>query len=372
MKKILVLTANYPNETNIYNGIFVKDQAKALSKKYTVTVLVIFNDLKKFDLIPKVQIKQSIDEMLNITEVHISKSIPIINQLFYLLISAFYCIQLAKKERINLIHAHFTYPSAVIAYITKFFIKVPFVLTEHYGIFENYFRSPIHKYLSIKSVNHADEIITVSYKSKDRIQMYCSKEIKVVHNFVNTEKYSLSKKRKNSVVQIGFMGGLNTNIKGLDILLKALTDVSDPFHLHIAGGGSLYEYYVNLTHKLGLSDKVTFYGIVNPNQTKDFFHQLDLFILCSRRESFGIVLIEALSCGIPVIGSKCGGPEEIIKSDNGYLFENENIEDLKDTLIQFFSHSDDFDHLKIRDYAIKHFSEETYINRMSQIIDKII
>lgn len=369
MKKILVLSANFPNKENIYNGIFVKEQAIALNKKYSVKVMVVLNDLNNFRLIPKIMTKQYQEDSLDIMEIRISRTVPIINQFVYLFFSTYYCLNFVKKEQIQLIHAHFSYPSAVISYFIKKISKTPFIITEHYGIFENYFRSSIHKYLTLKSIKQADLVISVSKHSKNRIQKYCQKDINVVYNFVNTDNFSLNQKTHTDNIQIGFMGGLNTDIKGLDILLNALKNIEIPFHLHIAGDGTLYKEYLKLTNDLNLNDKVTFYGIIHPNKTKEFFHKLDLFVLSSRRESFGIVIIEALSCGIPVIASKCGGPEEIITPETGYLFNNEDINDLKEKLILFYKNTNNFNHELIRAYTINNFSETTYLNNMTAIIN---
>ena len=132
-----------------------------------------------------------------------------------------------------------------------------------------------------------------------------------------------------------FMGVLE-KIKGLDILIKAVHLIKQSklnFHLYVAGDGPEKANYQKLVKKLDLEKNVSFVGYISNNTKKCFYKSIDIFVLPSRYESFGIVLLEAMSFKKPVIASDIGGIPSIIKhKENGLLFESENTKDLADNL----------------------------------------
>ncbi len=128
---------------------------------------------------------------------------------------------------------------------------------------------------------------------------------------------------------IGALGRLH-EIKGFDVLLRAAAKLRDrgvDFRLKLAGDGPELGALVQLSEQLGLQDRVEFTGwIANP---VDFLKTVDLFVMPSRYESFGLVVIEAMAAGVPVITSDIEGPCEILKGGAlGTLFRNEDDTDL--------------------------------------------
>lgn len=109
-------------------------------------------------------------------------------------------------------------------------------------------------------------------------------------------------KKINGVFTIGFLSRIDPK-KGLDILIKALSNVSFPFELRVGGSGDA-EYVEKLTllaQKSGISDKIVWVGWKNGEEKFQFLADLDLFALTSHSENFAIVVIEALSVGTPVL-----------------------------------------------------------------------
>ena len=121
-----------------------------------------------------------------------------------------------------------------------------------------------------------------------------------------------------SIRNIGFLGGLGNNNKGLDLLINALSRLEkNTYKMHIGGNGLLKEKYMRLAELSGVDQSCVFYGEIPRDKIAGFYSNLDLFVLPSRYETFGIVLIEAMACGIPVIATRCGGPEEIVSKGTG-------------------------------------------------------
>ncbi|MCK9484995.1 MAG: glycosyltransferase, partial [Candidatus Marinimicrobia bacterium] len=85
--------------------------------------------------------------------------------------------------------------------------------------------------------------------------------------------------------------------------------------LHIAGDGPQKKYLADLVSELDLESGVVFHGMLQRQDVFKLMRSCDLFALSSDFETFGVVLIEAMSCGLPIVATRCGGPESIITED---------------------------------------------------------
>ena len=137
---------------------------------------------------------------------------------------------------------------------------------------------------------------------------------------------------------IGALGRLH-EIKGYDVLLRAaakLRGMGVDFRLRLAGDGPEMGPLRHLSENLGLGDRVEFVGwVANPG---DFLKTIDLFIVPSRYESFGLVVIEAMAAGVPVVTSDIEGPCEILKGGAlGTLFRSEDDADLARAMATVFN-----------------------------------
>lgn len=107
---------------------------------------------------------------------------------------------------------------------------------------------------------------------------------------------------------------------------KILSQLKDPHEVkfHFVGKGPYEKTLKNLTQRLGLKDNVVFHGYKNREQIKELLAQSDVFVLPSKKESFGIALLEARAAGVPVVALSYGGPRDLIKSgQNGILADND-------------------------------------------------
>lgn len=113
---------------------------------------------------------------------------------------------------------------------------------------------------------------------------------------------------------------------------RALLDRSDRFHFVIAGqyGGALAEGLMRLRSELKLEERVSFLGLRSDVAT--VLHNLDIFALSSRSEGFSIACVEAMACGIPVVATRCGGPEEILDAQSGILVAPSNAGELAEAI----------------------------------------
>jgi glycosyltransferase involved in cell wall biosynthesis len=143
--------------------------------------------------------------------------------------------------------------------------------------------------------------------------------------------------REDGPLVVGFVGRL-VEEKGVDLLLDALAGLSGSWEGQIAGSGPEEARLRTLAHKLGLAGRVTFAGKVPAVQMPEFYHRLDVLVLPSRtrpnwKEQFGRVLVEAMACGVPVIGSDSGEIPHVA-GDGGLIFPEGKVDALRACLAQ--------------------------------------
>lgn len=153
--------------------------------------------------------------------------------------------------------------------------------------------------------------------------------------------------------------------KGFDVLIKALAILQKekpeiPVHLLLITQGEELENYNDLISLYHLTESVDIISKVEQRELVKYYNLADLYIMPSREEPLGLVAIEAMACGTPVLGSAVGGLKEVLADNSGFLFENENIQDLKDKIISIYNNKFDQKELmknmnkKTKEYCLNH------------------
>ena len=245
------------------------------------------------------------------------------------------------KHEINLVHAHAGNPPAPIAaywYAKK--KKKPFVVTYHgdgqwnWGGFIR--RMSVYfyqKYLLDRILSHADVIISPSEYFIDESRFFGKyrDKIVVIPNGINIEKFDIPYSKEECREKLGlpldyeiilFLGGLNPH-KGPDVLLKTMLKIAKIIpnaKLVFVGEGGMREELERLCKRLDVEKYVSFAGFVEENIKPFYYRAADVFCLPStmKHEIFGIVNLEAMACGVPIVASKIGGVPDVVKDgENG-------------------------------------------------------
>ena len=176
----------------------------------------------------------------------------------------------------------------------------------------------------IKFILNKANAFVVSTKSWEK--KYKKIGVKQVHtspNFIQLKDYQV-KKKKNKVPVVLFLGYFSKN-KGVYDLLKAIKKVKKGAKFVFYGDGDR-KGLQNIIRKEKLNASV--HGPVYGTKKKNVFASADLFVLPSHKEGFGIVLLEAMASGVPIVASQTGGIPDLVKKGHGFLFKPKNVDDL--------------------------------------------
>jgi L-malate glycosyltransferase len=367
---VLILTKTFPETPDDWSGIFVKEQADAIASEHVVTVVKCRVDYDKFSPFFRFFTSSDFTNSYNYFRIVVSKSFPVYNQ-FNFIIGAYLALyKIVLRNKPDIIHCHFSYPAGIIALLIRLRTGIPYIVTEHTRI-RYTFRSVFHKSLSLLALRKASRVISVSNSLMKELENENIKRIEVVPNVIKTEKFILSE-RNTDCFTIGFLGSLNSHNKGLDILLSACKDLPFNYTIKIGGTGIHEQYYKDMAIADNLESKAIFYGAVSPDQINLFYSEISLFVLPSRYETFGIVLIEAMATGIPVIATRCGGPEDIVNDRNGILTGIDDPFLLKTAIINVHSNYTKYNAAEIRNYVIDNFGILPFLKKINSIYNSCL
>jgi L-malate glycosyltransferase len=367
--RILFLTPWYPDAQKPNHGLFVRDQALAIARRHPIQVVSAKIDYTRFALS---SLQQEVHEMQGVkeTRIRVKQSLPVFNQLNYFIRVIVATLRLARKFKPDLIHGNIGYPGAFWAWTVARFLNVPFVITEHTRPVNN-FRSGLHKFLTVFAVRRAAATIAVSRWHADEIRETTGVSPVVITNIVNFKKYPSATAKPSGKFQIGFLGGLDTPVKGLDLLLRACAMLPDDFTLHVGGAGSQLEQYKKLAAELGIDQRCIFYGAVPHEEVPAFMGRLHFFVSSSRTETFGIAMVEAMACGLPVVATDSGGPRDFITPQNGLLVRADT-QSLAAGMTDMMRNFQRYDAHVIRDTVIHRFSDDRFLENIDKVYNGLL
>jgi N-acetyl-alpha-D-glucosaminyl L-malate synthase BshA len=270
-------------------------------------------------------------------------------------------VDMVKLYKIDLLHVHYAIPHAYAGYMAKQMlkaegIKIPMVTTLHGTDITLVGNHPFYKPAVSFSINKSDVVTSVSQNLKDETYKLFNikNDIHVIPNFVELNKIKI-----DSTIACHRSVMANANEKIITHIsnfrkVKRIPDVVEIFYkiqqqipskLMMVGDGPEKEVAENLCQKLGISEKVIFFG--NSNEIDKILSYTDLFLLPSETESFGLAALEAMACGVPVISSNSGGlPEVNFEGVSGYLSDVGNTDEMAQNAIKILSDDSILDEFK--------------------------
>ena len=227
------------------------------------------------------------------------------------------------------------------------------------------------------SFKNANKVISVSNSLREIISKYKS-NIEVIPNMVDCDKVLPIKNKKNNLGEKGQFTFLSLcylkKNKGIDVLLKAFSTyfIGKEVKLIIAGDGPERENLENLSEKLGISGQVEFKGALRRDEVYKIMSNCDIFVLPSRFETFGVVLIEALANGKPIISTRNGGANDIVTEENGILVDIDDIDELGKAMLDLKLNYNEYNKEKIRDNCINKYSKKIVTRQLEKVYNEFI
>ena len=256
--------------------------------------------------------------------------------------------ELIEKEDIDIIHGHYLFPAGAAAVEVGNELGIKTYVTAHGSdMFELYKKQPYMRAPIKKVLKNADGIFAVSNALRHEIIATgvtgIANKTKLSWNSVDIEKFSnkendsFKREYKLSDKPIVLFVGNLIKRKNEESLLEAKKIANSDYYLVIVGDGPLFKKLKKKAEEENIPD-VIFTG--SRNDVENIIPSCDVLVLPSFSESFGLVLIEALACGKPVIGSNVGGITEIITKDVGMLVNPNNVSSISGAIDELVNDED--------------------------------
>ncbi|WP_394759840.1 N-acetyl-alpha-D-glucosaminyl L-malate synthase BshA [Flavobacterium sp.] len=285
-------------------------------------------------------------------------------------------VDMVKLHKIDLLHVHYAIPHAYAGYMAKQMLKdqgiiIPMVTTLHGTDITLVGNHPFYKTAVTFSINKSDKVTSVSQSLKDdTLRLFdIRNEIEVIPNFIELEnkiidnipckRSVMAKPEERIITHISNF----RKVKNIPDVIKIFYKIQQkiPAKLMMVGDGPEKAKAEKLCEKLGITDKVIFFG--NSNEINQILTLTDLFLLPSETESFGLAALEAMACSVPVISSNSGGlPEVNIHGVSGYLSNIGDIKEMAENAIKIISDENNLNLFKQKALEVaKQFSVEKIV-----------
>ncbi|MGB8658008.1 MAG: glycosyltransferase [Candidatus Zixiibacteriota bacterium] len=289
---------------------------------------------------------------------------------------------LITREKVEIVHTHLVHASIIGRIAAKLAGVKTIITTRHYA-YEQKEKSLIY-WLERKTARFNRFTIAVSQAVGDylvRNENYNDQKVAVIHNAVDLKVFDSNATSEISLSHDGYLiasvGRLHPQ-KGYETLLKSMPQVVKEFpsvKLIIIGDGIQRKYLEELCFDLGISEHVTFLGRKTSTEVLGLLKNIDLFVLASNWEGFGIALIEAMALSKPVVATKVEGVCEIVEDGHtGFLVPPAQPQMLSWSIIQLLKNRPLAEKMGIngREKVVTMFSMEVMISNLDLLYRKLV
>jgi teichuronic acid biosynthesis glycosyltransferase TuaC len=387
---VLVLSHLYPHASDPRLGVFVEEEAKALSD---------FCQLKVMAPIPwtpppwrtrrwgthtsprRHEIRQGV-------EVFRPQMIVLPKRILFSLLGFSYFVSVFARAReldrgfgFDLIHAHTAYPDGFAAALLGKLLHRPVVVTLHGSDVTVNLERYLWRRLSLWALSNVTRVISVSQALRKMVVDKYGADgdrLTVIPNGVDVTRFvpvPAAEARKalgmdDQGPMVLYVGAIKRS-KGVAYLLRAAGRLVETHRtcprFFFLGAGDYEREARHLSDELGLGDHVVFAGNKPNTEIPLWMNACDVLVLPSLSEGFGVVLIEAMACGKPVVSTRCGGPEEIVIPGTGILVPPRDEVALAEALDDVLTRKLALDPRTIRQHATDNYSYHNVASRIMQV-----
>ncbi len=376
---VLFVPNAYPNAQYPYRGVFFKDLVVAL-KKAGVKVGVAYLDIRPF-----------VEQDLKVNPIKIDHldGYPVVSKRGYnrIPLGSHYQRKIYEKVISNVVNKYvkeFGQPDLIHAHVglwagwaTSEYCRkhhMNYVLTEHSSaVLGHTIPKTDRTYLTL-SYDRANGLFAVSKALSIAMGRYSKRPVSVVPNAVDIAFFAGSD-GSNKVKTEGFVtvATLDDN-KGVDLMIRAigkLNKTGTKAKLDIVGDGPSLNSFRSLVTQLELDGDIHFHGRIPKKEIKKLLQRSKVFISASKQETFGVAIVEAMAAGLPVITTRSGGPESIVKDGTG-IFSDRSVNGLTEKMKWMLENPDKFNSAEITSHVMNRYSSETVADLYLDHYQKIV
>jgi glycosyltransferase involved in cell wall biosynthesis len=394
MSKILFITSLFPSVKEQSFGSFVLNQIELIGRNNDVKVIieVRFEISKKsfFKLLftkPAQLFTHRIDHDYQHANLNIvALQYPIFTFYiadriqFFLIKKSF--LRLAKdiiisqNWRPDIIHAHYLFNSGIFAYLIGERYGLPFVVSEHNPVsFNTDFWALKAREAYLKSSLY----FVVSHHEYRRFLTYnTGKRPFILNNYADGNRFTV--KSENPQIFTVLFVGYPHELKGMKILFEIIINLkknktSDIVFKIVSPDIETLEFPAGLSNYILENDLTGYCELLSRRTLKEMpelYQGSDVLLSTSINETFGLSILEALMCGIPVVSTRSGGPEDFLNERNSLLFQIDDVNGMAEAIIKLKNKSISFNKQTVRSTVVNTFSEIYFLQKLTTFYNKIL
>lgn len=262
---------------------------------------------------------------------------------------------------------------------------VPYVVVEHRSFFvwstEQARRMVRPYYLPFfeRAYRDCHTVVPVSESlmtGLEELMPWIREKTRVIPNMVREDMFLPPSDPRSSSPFVFFWAGRLEHVKGLDVLLEAVKVLAGQteklFMVRLAGKGSLRVSLEEQCGALGIKDRVLFLGRISRTEMEKEMRAASCFVLPTRYEAFGAVLIEAMASGLPVIATRSGGPDHIVTPESGMLVDVDQPVQLARAMERMMRSYEDYNQEAIRDHALGMYGQTRVMEQYGALFKEVM
>tara|TARA_Y100000385_G_scaffold118324_1_gene123184 strand:+ start:2684 stop:3808 length:1125 start_codon:yes stop_codon:yes gene_type:complete len=371
MKSVLFLSSWYPSRVHSTLGNFVNFHAQSVSLRNKVNLLYITPD----DDASGYELDHFKDGNLTTTIVYFKRGYFKYFNYWFAFLKGINFLLKEKKVSFDIVHMNVMLPAVWQAIYFKLIFKLPFIVSEHWHGFQDlprYKISMLKKVMVKYSFKSAYAICPVSKQLKESMEKSgFNSNFKVIPNVVDTDLFNIGDE-KNKEFTFLHVSTLEDSIKNISGIIEAFKEVNTPnCKLKIVGDGKT-DWIHQIVNDYQLNDRIIINGEKTHQEIAKEMQMANAFVLFSNIESFSLVIIEALSCGIPIISTNVGVVKEIYNKSMGKLVQVNNIIDLTSAMKNVIDNYANYNPKSIREYAVNNYSFQKVGDQFNELYNEIL
>lgn len=274
----------------------------------------------------------------------------------------------AKYWKPDIIHAHSIMAGVAAESISNEY-DIPFVLTEHLSEQNLEELHPKYQKKYKEVAPQAETITSVSSGNSEYLQVKLDAEVIKIPNFIDADFFYPKQKIVDKPIFISI--GEPAYTKGLDLILQSFADIKSQLPeavlILVDKIRDRKKYVDPIIKKRNLKESVILTGIIDSQEVRKLLHSASVYISASRYESFGMSMIESISCGTPLVATETAGSIDIVNQNVGRITEQENTDEITKAILDIYTHRKNYSPKKLHTYVKENFSTQNILPQWEKV-----